>query len=67
MSEKQKFKIAAVVFVIILMGLSYNIFITRSIPVLKYLSQGKTVVIDPGHGSVDKELSTKKLVSPKVP
>lgn len=54
MSEKQKFKIAAVVFVIILMGLSYNIFITRSIPVLKYLSQGKTVVIDPGHGSVDK-------------
>lgn len=54
MFEKQKFKIAAVVFVIILMGLSYNIFITRSIPVLKYLSQGKTVVIDPGHGSVDK-------------
>jgi len=52
--EKQKFKIAAVVFVIILMGLSYNVFITRSIPALRFLSQGKTVVIDPGHGTIDK-------------
>jgi len=52
--EKQKFKIALVVFVIILMGLSYNVFITRSIPALRFLSQGKKVVIDPGHGTIDK-------------
>lgn len=54
MFDQQKFKIAAVVFVIILMGLSYNVFITRSIPALRFLSQGKTVVIDPGHGTIDK-------------
>lgn len=54
MFEKQKFKIALVVFVIILMGLSYNVFITRSIPALRFLSQGKKVVIDPGHGTIDK-------------
>jgi len=54
MTEQQKFKLAAVVFVIILLGLSYNIFVTRSIPALRFLSPGKTVAIDPGHGTIDK-------------
>lgn len=52
--EKQKFKIGAMIFAIIILGLSYNIFITKSIPVLNFLSQGKIVVIDPGHGTIDK-------------
>jgi len=55
MFEGQKYKkIAAFVFVIILLGLSYNIFITRTIPVLRFLNPGKTVAIDPGHGTIDK-------------
>ena len=54
MFEKQKFKVALLVFVIILIGISYNVFITRSIQALRFLNPGKTVVIDPGHGTIDK-------------
>ena len=51
---KQKYRIATVILAIIIMGLSYNIFITRSIPTLKLFSPGQTVAIDPGHGTIDK-------------
>jgi N-acetylmuramoyl-L-alanine amidase len=52
--KKQKYRIASLILAIIIMGLSYNIFITRSLPALKLFSPSKTVVIDPGHGNIDK-------------
>ncbi len=50
----QKFRVATLIFVIIIMGLSYNIFITRSLPAFKLFIAGQTVAIDPGHGTIDK-------------
>lgn len=54
MFGKQKYQIAVVILAVIIIGLGYNIFITRSIPTLKLFSRGKTVAIDPGHGTIDK-------------
>jgi len=47
-------KLPVVIFLVVLLGLSYNIFITRNIPVLKLVSPTGTVVIDPGHGTIDR-------------
>jgi len=47
-------KLPVVVFLVVLLGLSYNIFITRSIPVIRLVAPARTVVIDPGHGTIDR-------------
>ena len=54
MSKKQKYRVATLILAVTIMGLSYNIFITRSLPALKLFGPSKTVAIDPGHGSIDK-------------
>ncbi|MDD4568924.1 MAG: N-acetylmuramoyl-L-alanine amidase [Tepidanaerobacteraceae bacterium] len=54
MLKKQKYRIASLILAIIIMGLSYNVFITRSLPALKLFGLRKTVAIDPGHGNIDK-------------
>ncbi|HHV19040.1 MAG TPA: N-acetylmuramoyl-L-alanine amidase [Thermoanaerobacterales bacterium] len=54
MFKRQKHTIASLILAIIIMGLSYNIFITQSLPALKLFGPSKTVAIDPGHGSIDK-------------
>lgn len=45
---------ALLVLFIILSGISYNIFIAKTLPIMSFFSRGKTVAIDPGHGTVDK-------------
>ena len=47
-------KLSIIVFIIIVLGLSYNAFIKRFIPVFKMVSTNKVVIIDPGHGNIDK-------------
>lgn len=47
-------KLQAIIFVVILMGLSYHMFVTGNIPVFKFLAPYRTVVIDPGHGTIDR-------------
>ncbi len=54
LGKKKRYRITMLILAIIIMGLGYSIFITKSLPMLVLLGQGKTVVIDPGHGNIDK-------------
>lgn len=47
-------KLPVVLFLVVLLGLGYNIFITKSIPVMILVAPARTVVIDPGHGTIDQ-------------
>lgn len=47
-------KLPALIFLVVLLGLTYNIFITRNIPVLKLFIADRTVAVDPGHGTIDR-------------
>jgi len=52
--KKHKRQIALVILAIILMGLGYNVFITRTISTFGFFKPVGTVAIDPGHGNIDK-------------
>lgn len=47
-------KLPAIVFLVMLLGLTYNIFIVRNISAWKLFIPGRTVAIDPGHGTIDR-------------
>lgn len=43
-----------VAFIIIVLCMSYNTFIKRTVPIFKLFAPTKTIAIDPGHGNIDK-------------